>query len=113
MKKIMTFALMVALANGALAHSKIEETTPANGATITTVPAEIGLNFSKNIRLTRIEMAHEEHSAVSLDLGDQTSFDQAFTIPLPSNGTGTYVIEWRGLGEDGHAMQGAFSFTVE
>ncbi|NOD31506.1 copper resistance CopC family protein [Ruegeria atlantica] len=113
MKKIMTFALMVALANGALAHSKIEETTPANGATITTVPAEIGLNFSKNIRLTRIEMAHEEHSAVSLDLGDQTSFSQAFTIPLPSNGTGTYVIEWRGLGEDGHAMQGEFSFTVE
>ena len=113
MKKIITLALMVALPSGVLAHSKVEETTPANGATITAVPAEIGLNFSKDIRLTRIELAHEEHSAVSLDLGEQTSFGQEFTIPLPSNGTGTYVIEWRGLGEDGHAMQGEFSFTVE
>lgn len=113
MKTIVTLALMAALAGGALAHSKIEETTPADGATITAVPAEIGLNFTKDIRLTRIEMAHEEDSAVRLDLGKQTDFGQAFTIPLPGNGAGTYVIEWRGLGEDGHAMQGAFSFTVE
>ncbi|WP_299947308.1 copper resistance CopC family protein [uncultured Ruegeria sp.] len=113
MKKFITLALMAALPSGVLAHSKVEETTPADGVTISTVPAEIGLNFSKSIRLTLIEMAHEEHSAISLELGDQTSFGQEFTFPLPSNGTGTYVIEWRGLGEDGHAMQGDFSFTVE
>lgn len=113
MKKIITFALVAALPSGVLAHSKVEETTPADGATITAVPAEIGLNFSKDIRLTRIELAHQEHSAASLELGDQKSFGQEFKIPLPSNGTGTYVIEWRGLGEDGHAMQGEFSFTVE
>jgi len=28
-------------------------------------------------------------------------------------GAGTYRIEWRGLGIDGHAMQGEFTFTVE
>ncbi|MCX8955067.1 copper resistance protein CopC [Ruegeria sp. NA] len=113
MKKIITLAIMAAIPSGVLAHSKAEETTPANGATVTSVPAEIGLSFTKDIRLTRIKMAHEEHSAVSLDLGDQTSFSQEFTIPLPGNGTGTYVIEWRGLGKDGHAMQGEFSFSVE
>ncbi len=113
MKKIAILALIAVLPSGVLAHSKIEETTPADGTTVPTVPAEIALNFSKDIRLTRIEMAHDEDSAIRLDLGGQTSFGQAFTIPFPANGTGTYVIEWRGLGEDGHAMQGEFSFTVE
>jgi methionine-rich copper-binding protein CopC len=28
-------------------------------------------------------------------------------------GEGIYRIEWRGLGADGHAMQGAFTFTVD
>jgi len=28
-------------------------------------------------------------------------------------GTGNYLIEWRGLGGDGHALNGTFSFTVE
>ncbi|MEP4804356.1 MAG: copper resistance protein CopC, partial [Hyphomicrobiales bacterium] len=81
MKQIITLALMAALPSGVLAHSKVEETTPADGATITTVPAEIGLNFTKDIRLTQIEMTHEEQSAVNLNLGDQTSFSQEFTIP--------------------------------
>ncbi|WP_281973150.1 copper resistance CopC family protein [Ruegeria faecimaris] len=113
MKKIVMLILLAALPSFALAHSKVTETTPADGTTVTTVPAEVGLNFSKDIRLTRIEMAHEEHGAVRLDLGDQARFAQKFKIPLPGNGAGTYVIEWRGLGEDGHAMQGAFTFTVE
>ncbi len=113
MKKIVTLALLAALPCGALAHSTVKQTTPSDGATIQVAPAEISLSFNNDIRLTRIEMAHEEHSAVSLDLGDQARFGQEFTIPLPSNGHGTYVIEWRGLGEDGHAMQGEFSFTVE
>ncbi len=28
-------------------------------------------------------------------------------------GAGVYVVEWRGLGSDGHALNGTFSFTVE
>ncbi|WP_170604387.1 copper resistance CopC family protein [Ruegeria arenilitoris] len=113
MKKIITLALVVALPSGVLAHSKVEGTTPANGETMAAVPFEIGLNFDKDIRLTRVKMEHDANPAVNLELGDQTKFGQEFTIPLPSKGTGTYVIQWRGLGEDGHAMQGEFSFTVE
>ncbi len=36
-----------------------------------------------------------------------------FTVPMQSVGSGTYVIDWRGLGADGHAMTGSFSFVVE
>lgn len=113
MKILTMFALMTALATGAFAHSSVDNTTPENSATIAEVPSEISFNFGNDIRLTRVEMIHQDHPSVRLDLGDQTRFDRVFTLPLQGMGEGTYRIEWRGLGMDGHAMQGEFSFTVE
>lgn len=113
MKKITSLLLIATLATGAFAHSRVDTTMPENGATIADVPAEISLSFSADIRLTRVEMAHQDHPSVTLDLGDQTRFGRAFTLPLRSMGEGIYRIEWRGLGIDGHAMQGTFTFTVD
>ncbi|MQY42589.1 copper resistance protein CopC [Epibacterium sp. SM1969] len=113
MKKLALFALLAALSSTAFAHSRVDMTTPENGAVMTDVPAEVSFNFADDIRLTRVEMTHAVHPTVQLDLGDQKSFDRAFTLPLDDMGVGTYRIEWRGLGVDGHVMQGDFTFTVE
>ena len=113
MKNIAITALMIALTNGAFAHSRIDATTPADGATLAEVPAEISVTFADDIRLTRVEVIHEDSPSVRLDLGGQTSFGTTFTLPLEDMGGGTYRIEWRGLGADGHAMRGAFMFTVK
>ena len=58
-------------------------------------------------------MTHLDHPAVELDLGDQNSFATEFIVPVIGMGPGSYKIEWRGLGIDGHAMTGEFMFTVE
>ncbi|CUH78214.1 Copper resistance protein C precursor [Tritonibacter multivorans] len=113
MKYFALFALLASLASGAFAHSRVDTTTPENGAVIAEVPAGISFNFADDIRLTRVEMTHADHPSVQLDLGDQKSFDRSFTLPLTGMGVGIYRIEWRGLGIDGHAMQGEFTFTVE
>ncbi|WP_171133053.1 MULTISPECIES: copper resistance CopC family protein [unclassified Ruegeria] len=113
MKTILAFVILVLLSGFAMAHSKVETTTPTDGATIPNQPGEVELRFDQEIRLTRVGLAFEQEKAVKLELGDQTNFEQNFSIPLPSKGSGTYVIEWRGLGVDGHTMQGEFSFTVE
>lgn len=113
MKKLMTLALISTLATGAFAHSRVDTTTPENGAALAEAPTEIRFNFAAEIRLTRVDMIHQDHPAVRLDLGDQTSFDRVFALPLHGMGEGIYRIEWRGLGVDGHAMQGAFTFTVD
>lgn len=113
MKKLATLVLISTLATGAFAHSRVDSTTPADGATIGAVPSEINVSFAAKIRLTRVEMTHGDHPSVQLDLGEQTKFDDVFTLPLQDMGEGAYRIEWRGLGVDGHAMQGAFSFTVD
>ncbi|SLN10976.1 Copper resistance protein C precursor [Falsiruegeria litorea R37] len=113
MKKLTTIALTSLLATNAFAHSSVDTTTPENGATIAEVPSEISFDFADDIRLTKVNMTHQDVHTVTLDLGDQTSFGRAFAIPLQSMGEGIYRIEWRGLGADGHAMQGEFTFTVD
>lgn len=113
MKKLALFVLLATLSSGAFAHSRVDTTTPENGAVIADVPANVSFNFANDIRLTRVKMTHADHPSVQLDLGDQKSFGRAFSLPLESMGPGTYHIDWRGLGVDGHAMQGEFTFTVE
>ncbi|MBE1284469.1 MAG: copper resistance protein CopC [Rhodobacteraceae bacterium] len=113
MKNLTSIGLISMLATSAFAHSKMETTTPENGATIADVPSMITFSFTDDIRLTKVNMIHQDAPSVMLDLGEQTHFDRAFALPLQSMGEGTYRIEWRGLGADGHAMQGEFTFTVD
>lgn len=113
MKKFALIALISTFATGAFAHSPLRMTEPLDGAALSDVPAQIVFGFINEIRLTRVEMTHQDHPTVRLDLGEQNSFDHDFTLPVQEMGDGTYRIEWRGLGADGHAMQGAFTFTVE
>ncbi|MFS4581025.1 copper resistance protein CopC [Phaeobacter sp. C3_T13_0] len=113
MKQLATLALLSTLATSAFAHSRVDSTTPKNGAVIAKAPVEIGFDFASDIRLTRVVMIYQDHPAVRLDLSGQTGFDRVFKLPFQSMGEGTYQIEWRGLGKDGHAMQGDFWFSVD
>jgi methionine-rich copper-binding protein CopC len=113
MKKIVPIVFAMILANNAAAHSPIESSTPGDGAIIAAVPAEVSLDFVNDIRLTRVDMVYQDDTAVQLDLGDQIRFDRRFVLPLQAMGAGSYRIEWRGLGADGHAMRGDFFFVVE
>ncbi len=113
MKMLTMVALISTLATSAFAHSKVDTTTPTDGATVAEVPSEISFNFTDDIRLTKVNMIHQDAHTITLDLGDQTSFSRAFALPFQDMGDGIYRIEWRGLGVDGHAMQGEFTFSVD
>ncbi|NSX53328.1 copper resistance CopC family protein [Parasulfitobacter algicola] len=113
MKQILLTAMIGLWTTGAIAHSPLETTTPANEATVAEVPSEVIMDFKGNIRLTRVSMTHAETHTVDLDLDSFDGFISGYAIPLQAMGSGEYVIEWRGLGADGHALNGSFSFTVE
>ncbi|WP_306114474.1 MULTISPECIES: copper resistance CopC family protein [unclassified Roseovarius] len=109
------FAFIVIMLNplGALAHSDMQKTTPENGSVLNQVPIEIGLNFTDRLRLTAVKARHSDGETQAIDLGDHKGFEAEFMLPMQPMGTGVYEVEWRGLGMDGHAMQGTFSFEVE
>ena len=100
-------------ATGVVAHSPLSGTTPAHEAIIAEVPTEVLLEFKGDISLTRVTMTHEDHPSVDMDLTGHSGFISSYAIPVQPMGTGEYVIEWRGLGTDGHALTGSFHFTVE
>lgn len=113
MKKPLLTSLMVLWATSAFAHSPLEATVPVNEAIVAEVPSDIELDFKGNIRLTRVTMTHAGKHETDLDLDGFSGFITDYKIPIQSLGAGTYQIDWRGLGDDGHPMNGTFSFTVE
>ena len=113
MKKIFLAGVIGLWATGVMAHSPLDGTIPANEATVTEMPVEVLMDFKGDIRLTRVSITHADTHSMEMDLGDQTAFAQEFILPMHDMGAGLYVVEWRGLGSDGHALNGTFSFTVE
>ena len=113
MKNFILTTTMCLMAVPAFAHSKANGMVPANGSTVVEMPENIMLNFENEMRLTRVDLTSTVGVDEELDRGDQTTFSKEFMVPVTSMGSGTYSVEWRGLGSDGHPMQGDFSFTVE
>ncbi len=114
MRTLMMAALAVATSVSlASAHSDDMTTMPADGDTVQMIPESVMFTFDDAIRMTRVQLNHASHTEMDLDLGDQQSFATEYSLPMMDMGAGTYLIEWRGLGIDGHPVEGAFSFVVE
>ena len=113
MKEIL-FAVVVGLwATAVIAHSPLKATTPADKSVIAEMPHEVVLNFKNTIRLTRVVMANANKPSIDLDLNGNKKFLSEYRISVPPMGSGLYLIEWRGLGADGHALKGSFDFSVK
>lgn len=99
----------------AWAHSPLKSTQPADKAKLAELPAGISMVFGKPARLTKVTLSHtsgDETSDQRLKLPSK-KFQKTFQLTPSFEGVGTYEVNWRALSEDGHALKGAFSFTVE
>ena len=106
--------MLASMAGGASAHSSVSKSFPANGAEISELPKSIGLEFGYAIRITQVTMEHNDSGEqVELDTSAYKKYANEFSFALPAQAPGLYRIRWRALAQDGHAMQGAFAFTVK
>jgi methionine-rich copper-binding protein CopC len=97
----------------AFAHSKDETILPADGAVLQSSPEKISMTFEMPMRITFITLlddAGDEHDLTRTDNMQPVTKFEAVPADLP---VGRYTIEWRGLAEDGHSMEGDFSFEIE
>lgn len=105
--------LLLLFAGQANAHSQVNFTEPGNGAVVDAVPDKVEMSLKSKLRMIKVKMTHEDHPTVDLDISAYKSFEDSFSIPMNKMGPGTYKLEWRGLGVDGHAISGEFTFEVE
>ncbi|WP_299048911.1 copper resistance CopC family protein [uncultured Tateyamaria sp.] len=113
MKCTLAALVIWAFASATAAHSPLEDTSPGHGDRLGSTPSELALTFKRDIRLTRVTWTYEETQTGQMTLDGQKSFASRFKLPLQDMGKGTYLIEWRGLGDDGHAQKGTISFIVD
>jgi len=107
-------ALLTILAwtvQGALAHTELAETVPADRAVVGSAPEEVQLRFSEPVRLTALSV--QKDGAGKQSLGPLRADTAAhFAVALPALGDGHYIVSWRALSEDTHVMTGEFMFAV-
>lgn len=96
---------------GAFAHSSADQSTPKDGSVLSTVPEAITMGFAKPVRVTKAGMVHNDKHPTKFEIPSKDFVSKVKFTPA-FQGEGNYVVEWRGLSKDGHAVKGSFSFKV-
>ena len=95
----------------ALAHAHLKKAVPADGAVISTAPANVVLSFSEPAHLTACWIQKGDGPKQKVT-GLPTAAAADITVPLPQLDPGTYVLSWNVVGEDTHIVPGQMHFTV-
>ncbi|MGB5863142.1 MAG: copper resistance CopC family protein [Sulfitobacter sp.] len=106
---IFTLALGIGQAG---AHSKKEKTEPVNGAVLEASPEAIEMTFNMPLRVTLITLTDQDSVTHEMIRTDNMQPVSQFSAAVPVLPAGIYSVDWRGLADDGHPMQGEFSFEV-
>lgn len=112
MKQALHFLGILALALGtAHAHTQLSSSMPADKAVVETAPKEVVLHFNDPVRLTMLSI--QKSGGAKQDLGPLPSAPaKDFSITAPALDAAHYVVSWRALSADTHALNGEFTFTV-
>jgi methionine-rich copper-binding protein CopC len=100
----------------AFRHLTLQRTAPEADAAVAGPVQEIRLFFSEAPQMagTSVTLVNSGESPVAATVAtaDQADAKQVFIRPETPLASGTYVVHWRTLAEDGHAMNGDFGFSV-
>lgn len=109
---VLIFALLLLLPNTAMAHSKLQSSTPVADSTLDAVPGQIEMTFNTEIEsLSNFKLFNAAGEQV--ETGKATVSDDTMTGSLPPDLTnGVYTVKWTIIGSDSHSVEGEFSFTV-
>ena len=107
---LLAAALALLLAAPAFAHSTLEKSIPADGATVS-APKTLELTFTKDLRLVTVRLVADGYDK-ALEVDRAAPAGTTFSLPLPSLEPAKYTVKWRASATDGHIMTGSFAFTV-
>lgn len=107
--------LLSVLPAAARFHTRLTKSNPAANATLTAAPKTIELwwNEKPEVALTTVTVQGADSAKVALgklrQSADLMGVAADVTGPIKP---GSYVVRWKTAGKDGHAVRGAFNFTL-
>jgi putative copper export protein/methionine-rich copper-binding protein CopC len=106
--------VLVGPAQVANAHAALTTTTPTQGSVIPNTPDEIVLTFNEPVALVPGRTQVIAPDGKRINVGDPRTSGLRLTIDVrvPDRPLGTYVVSYRVISADSHAISGAFAFSV-
>ncbi len=102
---------LAASAGEALAHAALLRAEPADGAVVADPPTRFSLTFNEPVAPLVLKLARPDGSTLTLDRLSQDGPTVAVEAP-GDLASGTHVLSWRVVSEDGHPVAGAVVFSV-
>ncbi|MGL4961897.1 MAG: copper resistance CopC/CopD family protein [Inquilinus sp.] len=95
----------------AWAHASLIQSEPVENAVLAAAPESFRLSFSEPVSPLVLRLIRPNGSAVAL--GDARLEDATLVVPVPPGlGSGTHVLSWRVVSEDGHPVGGSLVFSI-
>lgn len=100
-------------APAALAHTSLQKSTPAAGASLATPPAEVSLTFGEAVRLPAGPIRVAGPGGAVWTVGQATVTGATVTAPVAATGpAGPYTLTWQVISDDGDTIRGTVRFTL-
>ena len=112
---LLTFLVFV-MTVPAQAHTELVSANPSANATLTDFPAEISLKFSEDLLLVGKENPNKVEvfdSTGKLLSGTSEVNGPMISVPAGINGNGEFTVKYHVAAQDGHVVEGSYSFTVQ
>jgi len=100
-------------APAALAHTSLQKSTPAAGASLAAPPAEVSLTFGEAVRLPASPIRVAGPGGAVWTVGQATVTGATVTAPVAATGpAGPYTLTWQVISDDGDTIRGTVRFTL-
>ena len=112
---IAVVAMLLLPASAAFAHASLDNSVPASGATLVDSPPQIVLDFDEPVEtaLGFIRLFASDGSRTALPAVSRDAADSSIVrVDVPRLDNDTYVVTYRVVSVDGHAVDGALTFQV-
>lgn len=106
----------IAWASPVAAHAQLDTSSPAPSAVLESAPSEVRLDFNEPMTpvARSIEIYNQDGQRIVLGEALLSPDDPSVLIAgdVPDIPDGLYVVAWRAVSNDGHAVEGAYTFQI-
>jgi len=97
----------------ALAHTSLQKSSPAAGASLAAPPTEVSLTFGEAVRLPASPIRVAGPGGAVWTVGQATVTGATVTAPVAATGpAGPYTLTWQVISDDGDTIRGTVRFTL-
>ncbi|MEV4052302.1 copper resistance CopC family protein [Amycolatopsis sp. NPDC049688] len=104
---------LVVLAGPASAHTELESSSPAEGASLATAPTQVRLTFGEPVTLPPDPVKITGRDGTAWAVGAPAVDGGVVTVPVTPSGTAqAYTLTWQVVAKDGDNVTGTVHFTI-